>query len=82
MITPKSKILVLINPNNPTGTVTPPDEVRKIAELCIKHDLIVLSDEIYARLIFGKSPCSGRPQPCRACASARSRCRAFPRPMR
>lgn len=52
-ITPKSKILVLINPNNPTGTVTPPDEVRKIAELAKKHDLIVISDEIYSRLTFG-----------------------------
>ena len=52
-ITPKSKLLVLINPNNPTGTVTPPEEVRKIAELCIKHDLILLSDEIYARLVYG-----------------------------
>jgi aspartate/methionine/tyrosine aminotransferase len=54
-VTPKSKILVLINPNNPTGTVTPPDEVRKIAELAIKHDLIVISDEIYARLTFGNN---------------------------
>lgn len=52
-ITDKSKILVLINPNNPTGTVTPPDEVRKIAALAAKHDLIVISDEIYARLVFG-----------------------------
>ncbi len=54
-ITPKSKILVLINPNNPTGTVTPPDEVRKIAELAKKHDLIMISDEIYARLTFGNN---------------------------
>ena len=54
-ITPKSKILVLINPNNPTGTVTPPDEVKKIAELAKKHDLIVISDEIYARLTFGNN---------------------------
>jgi len=46
---------VLINPNNPTGTVTPPDEVRKIAELAKKHDLIVISDEIYARLTFGNN---------------------------
>ena len=52
-ITEKSKILVLINPNNPTGTVTAPDEVRKIAALAIEHDLIVISDEIYARLTFG-----------------------------
>ena len=52
-ITPKSKILVLINPNNPTGTVTPPDEVRRIAEVARKHDLTVISDEIYARLTYG-----------------------------
>jgi aspartate/methionine/tyrosine aminotransferase len=54
-ITPKSKILVLINPNNPTGTVTPPDEVRRIAEVAKKHDLIVISDEIYSRLTFGNN---------------------------
>lgn len=52
-ITPKSKVLVLINPNNPTGTVTAPDEVEKIAKLAIEHDLIVISDEIYARLTYG-----------------------------
>ncbi len=52
-ITERSKILVLINPNNPTGTITPPEEVRRIAELAIEHDLIVISDEIYARLTFG-----------------------------
>ncbi|MEM8729072.1 MAG: aminotransferase class I/II-fold pyridoxal phosphate-dependent enzyme [Pseudomonadota bacterium] len=54
-ITEKSKILVLINPNNPTGSVTPPDEVRKLAELAKKHDLIVISDEIYARLTYGNN---------------------------
>ena len=54
-ITPKSKVLVLINPNNPTGTVTPPDEVKKIAELAKKHDLIVISDEIYSRLTYGNN---------------------------
>jgi aspartate/methionine/tyrosine aminotransferase len=52
-ITPKSRVLVLINPNNPTGTVTAPDEVEKIARLAIEHDLIVISDEIYARLTYG-----------------------------
>ena len=54
-INDRSRILVLINPNNPTGTVTPPDEVRKIAELAKKHDLIVVSDEIYSRLTFGNN---------------------------
>lgn len=52
-ITEKSKILVLINPNNPTGTATLPEEVRKIAGLAIEHDLIVISDEIYSRLVYG-----------------------------
>lgn len=54
-ITSRSKILVLINPNNPTGTVTPPSEVKKIADLAKKHDLIVVSDEIYARLTYGNN---------------------------
>ncbi len=52
-VTPRSKILVLINPNNPTGTVTPPSEVARIAEVAKEHDLIVISDEIYARLTYG-----------------------------
>ncbi len=68
-ITPKSKILVLINPNNPTGTVTPPDEVDKIAKLAIEHDLIVISDEIYARLTYGNQ----RIQPVAALPGMRER---------
>lgn len=52
-VTPRSRILVLINPNNPTGTVTPPAEVARIAEVARRHDLIVVSDEIYARLTYG-----------------------------
>lgn len=52
-ITPRSKILTLINPSNPTGTVIPPDEVVRICEVAVEHDLIVISDEIYARLTYG-----------------------------
>lgn len=51
-ITPRSKVLVLVSPNNPTGAVTPPETIRAIAELAVKHDLIVISDEIYADLIY------------------------------
>ena len=51
-VTPKSKILTLINPGNPTGTVIPPDEVVRICEVAREHDLIVVSDEIYARLTY------------------------------
>lgn len=52
-ITPRSKVLILINPGNPTGTVIPPDEVARICEVAKEHDLIVVSDEIYARITFG-----------------------------
>lgn len=51
-ITDRTKVLVLVTPNNPTGAVTPPETVREIAELARKHDLIVISDEIYAQLIY------------------------------
>lgn len=51
-LTPRSKVLVLINPSNPTGTVTPPDEVVRICEVAREHDLLVISDEIYARLTY------------------------------
>jgi aminotransferase len=51
-ITPRTKVIVLVTPNNPTGAVTPPSEIRAIAEIAIRHDLIVMSDEIYAKIIF------------------------------
>ena len=54
-ISDRTKILVLVTPNNPTGAVTPPASIRRIAELAIEHDLIVISDEIYAKIIFAGS---------------------------
>lgn len=51
-LTSQSKVLVLVSPNNPTGAVTPPEVIREIAVLAEKHDLIVISDEIYAKLIY------------------------------
>ena len=51
-ITPKSKILLLNFPTNPTGATMPREALEPIAELCVKHDLIVLSDEIYAELTY------------------------------
>jgi len=52
-ITPKTKIVVLVNPSNPTGTVTLAAEVARIAEVARRHDLLVISDEIYSRLTYG-----------------------------
>lgn len=51
-ITPKTKCVLLCYPNNPTGATIMPEELQKIAELAIKHDLIVLSDEIYSKLLY------------------------------
>ncbi|GAB1477686.1 pyridoxal phosphate-dependent aminotransferase [Paracoccaceae bacterium] len=51
-ITPKTRMFVLVTPNNPTGAVTPPDMIRKIAELAVKHDILIISDEIYAKMIY------------------------------
>jgi aspartate aminotransferase len=52
-VTPRTKILITNSPGNPTGTVYTDDVQRRLAELAVKHDLLVLSDEIYARVIYG-----------------------------
>jgi aminotransferase len=51
-ITSKSKVLLLNFPTNPTGATMPREALQEIADVCIKHDLIVLSDEIYAELTY------------------------------
>lgn len=53
-ITDKTKILVINFPTNPTGAVEPVEELEKIAALAVKHDLIVISDEIYSELTYGE----------------------------
>lgn len=52
-ITPRSKVLLVNFPSNPTGAVMTLDDWRPIAELAIRHNLVVLSDEIYAELTYG-----------------------------
>jgi len=52
-ITPRSKILITNSPGNPTGTVYTDAVQRRLAELAVEHDLLVLSDEIYARVVYG-----------------------------
>jgi aspartate/methionine/tyrosine aminotransferase len=51
-ITPRSKALIFNSPNNPTGTVFSEDTLKQIAALAVKHDLWVIADEIYARILF------------------------------
>ncbi len=51
-ITPRTRVLLLITPGNPTaGTITPPN-LRRLAEIARKHDLLVISDEIYEKLLY------------------------------
>lgn len=52
-ITPKSKLLVLPFPNNPTGAIMEKEDLEEIAKVVLKHDLLVLSDEIYSELTYG-----------------------------
>lgn len=52
-ITEKTKVLLLTFPNNPTGSIMTREELEPIAEICKKHDIYVLSDEIYAELTYG-----------------------------
>lgn len=52
-ITSKTKIIITNSPGNPTGSLYTDEVQRRIAELAVKHDLYVLSDEIYARIIYG-----------------------------
>ena len=51
-ITRRSKILITNSPGNPTGTVYTNEVQRRLAELAVEHDLLLLSDEIYARIIY------------------------------
>ena len=58
-ITDKTKAIVIINPNNPTGSVMTRETMAKIAELAVKHDLLVISDDVYNTLLYAgeEAPC-------------------------
>jgi N-succinyldiaminopimelate aminotransferase len=51
-ITPRTRMILLNTPHNPTGAVLDRDELRAIADLAIEHDLIVVSDEVYEHLVY------------------------------
>lgn len=51
-VTPRTKAIVLINPNNPTGALYPREILEQIVEVAREHQLIIFSDEIYDRLVF------------------------------
>lgn len=57
-ITPKTRALVLNSPSNPTGMVYTKAELEAIADVAVRHDLYVISDEIYEHLVYGEFPTS------------------------
>ncbi len=52
-ITPRTKAIILTYPNNPTGAIMTREQLEEIAKVFIKHDLLVITDEIYAELTYG-----------------------------
>ena len=57
-ITEKTKAIILTYPNNPTGAIMTAEALEKIAEIIVKHDLLVITDEIYAELTYGRKHAS------------------------
>ena len=58
LINERTRAIILINPNNPTGSITPDETTRKILALAEKHELVVISDEVYRELCFVTPPTS------------------------
>ncbi len=55
-ITPKTRIILINTPNNPTGAVYSEESLRRVAELAIEHDCYIITDEVYEKLIYGTAP--------------------------
>jgi cysteine-S-conjugate beta-lyase len=51
-ITPRTRIFILCNPHNPVGRVFRRDELERMAEICLRHDIVICSDEIHGDLVF------------------------------
>jgi len=54
-ITDKTKLIIINSPSNPTGAVMSEDDINHVSDIALKHDLYLLSDEIYGRLIFNNN---------------------------
>jgi N-succinyldiaminopimelate aminotransferase len=68
LITPRTRLLLINTPHNPTGVVLTSEELAAIAELAIEHDLLVITDEVYEHLVF-----SGEHHPIAALPGMRDR---------
>jgi aspartate aminotransferase len=58
LITPRTRMIVFNTPHNPTGSILTDADIRRLAELAVEHDLVVLADEIYGRLQYEGTPLS------------------------
>jgi len=55
-INKRTRALLLINPNNPTGSIIPDETIRELLQLAARHNLLVIADEVYRELCFGQQP--------------------------
>lgn len=55
LITPKTRMIVLVNPSNPTGRVYSLEELQHLADLAIAHNLVVVADEVYEQIVFDRA---------------------------
>lgn len=60
-LTPKTKILLMVSPSNPTGAVYSPAQLKEIGDWAVKHDLWVVTDEIYEHLVYGDAKFASMP---------------------
>ncbi|HYP28112.1 MAG TPA: aminotransferase class I/II-fold pyridoxal phosphate-dependent enzyme [Blastocatellia bacterium] len=56
LVSDRTRAIVLINPNNPTGSITPDETTRRLIEMAVERNLLVISDEVYRELCFGEQP--------------------------
>jgi aspartate aminotransferase len=63
LVTPKTRMLIINTPQNPTGGILTEEDVQFVCELAQKHDLLVVSDEIYSQLVYGFEHVSPLSQP-------------------
>lgn len=68
--TERTRFVVLNNPNNPTGTVLPEEDLALLAEFCVAHDVIAICDEVWEQVVFGNA----RHRPLIAYPGMRARC--------
>ena len=63
LITPKTRMIIINTPQNPTGGVLTQDDIKTVCEIALEHDLMVVSDEIYSQLVYGFHHVSPMSQP-------------------